>query len=72
MRVVGGDYLNAVFVGKPYKVRQYDFLFGNIVVLNFYIKILAEHALEFFNPTVGGGEVLFEYRLRNNARYARG
>ena len=47
MHVVSCNYFGADFLRKPYKVRQYLPFLWYAVVLNFYVKILAENPLQF-------------------------
>ena len=71
MAVVGCHNLYAVVAGEPQQMRQHDFLFLYVVVLYFYVEIVAEQTFEFFYVPVRFGNIAREYRLRNYARDTR-
>ena len=72
MHVVGGNYLDAYIVGKPYEQRQNALFLVEAVILYLDIKIFAEYGLEierkFFRPVV----VVVQQPARYAARYTCG
>ena len=72
VRVVGRDGLYSVVGGELYQLGQNVLLIGYIVILYLYVKVLAEHFLKAFYPSIGGRLVVVQQRLRYNARQTRG